>query len=272
MKTKHIILHLIIGFVLILNHQTQAQRRTVVHLPKFDLDPYHFGFILAGNQMMLTWKPVDNYQDILWTGSIDVKDITIPDAVYYRINQIYTDRNDFGFNVGIVGNLRLTNYFDLRFIPTLTFGERSLNYDISALRVDTTEIIRITQTKVMPSTLVEFPLILKYRSKRLNNFAAYILVGAKPTIEMVSRRAIENKNQGTSSEIVILDVKRSDIFYDIGTGFDFYTPYFKFGVELKMGYGATNILRKDQGFNDHIYGKSLEYIRNKVFQLSFTFE
>src|SRR5688500_8704877 len=33
-----------------------------------------------------------------------------------------------GFNLGIITNLRLSKYFDLRFIPTLAFGGKELNY------------------------------------------------------------------------------------------------------------------------------------------------
>lgn len=261
MKTKHIILHLIIGFVLILNHQTQAQRRTVVHLPKFDLDPYHFGFILAGNQMMLTWKPVDNYQDLIWTKS-EAPDIDYS-APLFKVDNIISGPVP-GFAVGIVGNLRLGNYFDLRFIPTLAFGDRYIDYTIQGLDNDEMPIGNsFVLRKSLPSTMVDFPLHVKYRSKRLNNFAAYVIAGGKYSIEMASTKKIMSV---TGNYPVKID--RNDFSGELGAGFDFYTPYFKFGTELKMSYGIKNSLIKDE----FMYSKILNSLHNKVFQLSFTFE
>lgn len=254
--------------------QSFAQhRKTVMHLPKYDLEPYHFGFILAANQMLLTWKPVNGYQLDTWTEGVDVTDITYGNAKYFGVKQIESDLT-YGFNVGIVGNLRLANHFDLRFIPTLTFGDRVLHYDMIAYDKDHIPLGEFRKTKVIPSTMVEFPLHLKYRSKRFNNFATYLLVGIKPTIEMVSRKAKENKDPdfGSAGKVNYIDVNKGDFFYDVGVGTDFYTPYFKFGVEAKMSFGSTNIKSNNANFNDHLYSKSLQSLNNKVFQLSFTFE
>lgn len=63
-------------------------------------------------------------------------------------------------------------------------------------------------------------------------------------------------------------VKKTDFALEIGTGVDFYTDYFKFGIEVKMSYGLMNILNKEQ----MIYSSSIEELRNKTFQVSFTFE
>jgi hypothetical protein len=59
---------------------------------------------------------------------------------------------------------------------------------------------------------------------------------------------------------------RSDLGVEVGVGFDFYTTYFKFGTEVKMGYGLFNIL-KSGGENI-----GTDQLKNKIFQLSFTFE
>lgn len=246
---------------------THAQyRKTLINLPKYDRDPYHFGFILAANQMLISWTPVEGYTEIEW----DKKDTDITtDKESFQVGEIRSDLS-YGFSVGIVGNLRLTNHFDLRFIPTLSFGDRILYFNIHPEN----DTIIYTSKQTLPSTLVEFPLHIKYRSKRLNNMAAYLLAGAKPTIEMTSRKADKkgSNNSGTiGGDQKHININRGDIFVDVGVGFDFYTSYFKFGIEAKMSYGLTNILSSQQE-SIHIYNGSLESLHNKMFQLSFTFE
>ncbi|MBK9292453.1 MAG: outer membrane beta-barrel protein [Bacteroidetes bacterium] len=244
--------------VVLLAGNLAAQRRTVVNLPKFDLEPYHFGFILAANQMQLTWKPVDGYQDMVWDKSSEAPDIDYS-ATTLKINEIQTKPVP-GFSVGIVGNLRLGQFFDLRFIPTLALGDRSISYFIEPVD-DKKSIFEIQKT--MPSTSVDFPLHLKWRSSRHNNFAAYVLCGGKYSIEMASTKKIQSSNND-----VPVKIDRHDLAAEAGAGVDFYTPYFKFGIEAKMSYGLLDILVKDQ----YMYSQALARLNNKVFQLSFTFE
>lgn len=254
------IVFLLIAFISV-SSELAAQRRVVINKPKYDLEPYHFGFILAVNQMMLTWKPVDNYQLIQWIPE-EAKDLNIPTASHFRVMDI-TSLPVPGFAVGIVGNLRLGNYFDLRFIPTLAFGERYIDYTVEARNITWQPIDTVIVRKSIPSTTVDFPFHIKYRSKRLNNFAAYVLAGAKYSIEMASTKKVSSANNN-----VPVKVDRNDFAAEAGVGFDFYTPYFKFGTELKMSYGFKNILVRDE----FLYSQALDRINNKVFQLSFTFE
>ncbi len=241
----------LIAFVVLLalignSYQSQAQqRRTIINLPKYDMAPYHFGFILAGNQMLLSWKPAID-------GSFTSSNSSIMDSISVA-------RNTYGFAVGIVGNLRLSNHFDLRLIPTLSFGDREIRF------VDNSKIDPVHKIS-MNSVLVQFPLHVKYRSKRLNNIAAYLIGGINPAIEMGrATKPVDKLNDE------LIDLNRGDVFADVGVGFDFYTSYFKFGVEAKMSYGLTNIIY-DNPLNKHIYIESLSELRNKVFQISFTFE
>ncbi len=242
----------LIAFVLLLaligsSYQSHAQqRRTIINLPKYDMAPYHFGFILAGNQMLLSWKPaIDG--SFTSSNSSSTESITVA-------------RNTYGFAVGIVGNLRLSNHFDLRLIPTLSFGDREIHFEGNYKEGGKSHEIS------MNSVLVQFPLHVKYRSKRLNNIAAYLIGGINPAIEMGrATKPVDKLNDE------LIDLNRGDVFADVGVGFDFYTSYFKFGVEAKMSYGLTNIIYYNPD-NRHEYIESLSELRNKIFQISFTFE
>jgi hypothetical protein len=245
----------------------QAQRRTMIYLPKYDEEPYHFGFILAYNEMIYTLDPKEKFQFIdqkdKWPSpeidfnSDDVENIYLYDIRSQRVP---------GFTVGIIGNLRLAQYFDLRFIPSISFGERKMDYGVNLIKEN--DSISIYFTKSIHSTFVEFPLQVKYRSKRLNNVAAYLIGGINPKIDLASQKKSTEDDGNGNMSVVNLTTKRFDFAMEVGAGFDFYNQWFKFGIEVKMSYGMLNII-KDEAY---IYTSCLDKLKNKMFQLSFTFE
>jgi hypothetical protein len=167
----------------------------------------------------------------------------------------------FGFSVGIVGIQRLGTYFDLQLIPTLTFGERYLDYRILKFRKGEQELIEIR--KNIPSTFVQFPLSVRYKSLRLNNFAAYIIGGVSYNLDLASQ-AKKDSDQGQ----IQVKLFKHDVGLDIGFGFDFYFEWFKLGTEFKMSYGMFDMLKKE----DNIYTDGIESMKSKMFQFSLTFE
>lgn len=245
----------------------QAQRRTVRYLSNYENEPYHFGFLLAYNQMMYTVKANENYQN----APIDPRDwpngpFSISNTQCLYVYNMETEQTP-GFTVGIIGSKRLGRYFDLRFIPSLSFSERRMHYDV-AIKSITGEIVTKSLDRSIGTTFVEFPLNIKYRSKRYNNIGAYVLVGINPKIDLASQK--ENKMVGPDGTEFInnLVTKRFDFAGELGAGFDIYNQWFKMGVELKMSYGILNIMKGDA----FIYTAPIDQLRNKLFQLSLIFE
>ena len=248
---------IVFAFQVVLSpQQSAAQNRKVENMPTYDYSKYHFGFILAVNQMFFTIKPIDNLHLTMFD-SIQAKEINADSALIYSI----LSSPSYGFTVGIVSNLRLGNYFDLRFIPSLSFGERYIDYRIMKFRDGNRTLI--DQRKNIPSTFIEFPLQIKYKSKRLNNFRAYMLGGVNTRIDLASQ-AKKRKDAG----LVQVKLSKADVYGEIGVGFDFYFEWFKFGTELKMSYGLTDILKHE----NNIYTDGIEKMSSKVFQITFTFE
>ncbi|MEZ5082095.1 MAG: porin family protein [Bacteroidales bacterium] len=237
-----------------------AQSRKVENMPTYDLHKYHFGFILAMNQMTFVIKPMSGLNYTMFD-SISANEINADSAMIYSIESDAT----IGFTVGIVANLRLGTYFDLRFIPSLAFGERNLEYVFRKYRDNIPgsppDLVYIT--KNIPSTFVELPLHLKYKSKRLGNMRAYLLGGTNVRIDLASQA----KKQKEAADIQV-KINATDVYGEIGVGFDFYFEWFKFGTEIKMSYGILDILKKE----DNIYTDGIDSMRSKIFQLSFTFE
>ena len=252
----------------------KAQKKGPLNLPFYDNEPYHYGFILGYNQMLLSINYIDDYQNAIHPSTELPSNDVLPgtndiflgsDFKVYDINPQMTH----GFTVGIVGNLRLANHFDLRLIPSLSFGERKIIYQIMSLQKDlvSDEITEVPRSiaSTTHSTFVEFPLQVKFRSKRFYNSAAYIIAGANYKIDMASQKKNYDADSGRPKT---LSVNRHDIAAEVGAGFDFYTGYFKMGIELKMSYGLLNVARND----NYMFTNSFDSLKNKTFQLSFTFE
>lgn len=252
----------------------KAQSKGPLNLPLYDDEPYHYGFILGYNQMLLSINYIDNYQNVIHSPLELPSNDVLPGTndIFLNSNFKVYDINPqmtHGFTVGIVGNLRLAKYFDLRLIPSLSFGERKIIYTIVSLQKDpiSEETIEVPRSinSTTHSTFIEFPLQIKYRSKRFYNSSAYIIAGANYKIDMASQKKNYDTDTGRPK---ILSVNRHDVAAEVGAGFDFYTGYFKLGVELKMSYGILNVAKND----NYMFSNSFDSLRNKTFQLSFTFE
>jgi hypothetical protein len=200
----------------------------------------HFGFTIGINRANFIIHPAEHFERFDSLKSIE----SVP---------------KFGFNLGIVSELRLHKFVTLRFVPNLSFAERNLQYYFEGAK-DT-----VLRTKTIESTFLNFPLDLKLRSKRVENFSAYILAGGGYSLDLASKRKTENS---TNINEQIVKLKRDDFSYEVGAGAEFYLEYFKFAIEGKLSIGTKNLLIKD----NTIYSNSVDKLNSKVFLISLTFE
>jgi hypothetical protein len=236
---KLIIRYIIILLFLLGGLSASAQRRKKPqNLIRYDYKKLHFGFTLGINSLNF------NIQKNSSTITNDTLLTLLPNS-------------QKGFNLGIVSNLRIGKYTDLRFIPTLVFGERHLHYGfIDSNGVSDERIKRIE------STLIDFPIYIKYKSARYNNFRTYVLGGLKYSLDIASQDKINDEGQ----EIVKL--KKNDLMGEIGFGVDFYLEYFKFSPQIKLSYGILNLLSKDKT----VYTQPINRLSTNGWMISFTFE
>ena len=258
---KYRLIRLFPLFLLLLcTSRTNAQREIIPNQPLYDMRPYHFGFILGTNQYFFTVKPSADLNTRMFDSTYLPDILPLPDSA----RLLSVESLSFpGFVVGIVGNASLGKYFDLRFIPSLSFGERELIYSLETFTTGDTSVFSVN--KRVPSTYVEFPLELKYKSARLNNVRAYLLAGAKYSIDLSSQA---KKREQKSQNLKIVKLGSQDISLEAGVGFDFYTEFFKFGIELKMCYGLFDVLKREQ----NIYTDGIAKLNSKIFQISLSFE
>jgi len=218
---------------------SKAQRnKRAQNLIQYDYKKLHFGFTLGINDLNFNMQKNSN---------------TITNDTLKTLQS----KSQKGFNLGIVSNLRIGKYTDLRFVPTLVFGERHLYYGFIDEEQKDDEYI-----KRIESTLIDFPIYIKYKSARYNNFRTYVIGGLKYSMDIASQDKIDDEGQ----EIVKL--KKNDLMGEIGFGLDFYLEYFKFSPQIKLSYGLLNLLSKDES----VYTQSLNRLTTNGWMLSFTFE
>ena len=210
------------------------------NLPEFDYKKYHFGFLLSTNSS-------DFYFDYR-------PDFTFADSLLGIEN-----KGQSGFNLALLASWDLSPNFHLRFVPGLSFQDRGLNYRF--LRDDGTQDVILKRTE---SVYLDFPLLWKLRTNRVNNIAAYALVGGKYSIDMQSQKDVDNAVESD----VIIKLSNVDYSLDVGGGVDFFLPYFKFSIEMKTAVGMPNVLIQEES----TFSSPIERLRTRTFIFSLCFE
>lgn len=218
----------------------------VPNLLKYDKQRMHFGFMIGYN---IADYMIESHADLTTSDSL----------------MVINTKGYSGFNLGIVTNLRLGKYFDLRFIPTLSFIDRSvLYYRYNATLPQDYHQNTNPKFNVPGAVYLDLPLMVKLKSSRMmNNIRAYVLAGADYSVDLTS---IAKKRVNTPEYVLAL--YPSDFMGQAGVGLDFYCTYFKFSTELKMSFGLRNLLVP----NADVHATTVNSLKSKMIQISFTFE
>ncbi|WP_018477196.1 type IX secretion/gliding motility protein PorT/SprT [Pontibacter roseus] len=202
--------------------EAEAQRRKKImaeNKPGYDEKRIHYGFYLA---MPLTRYSIEHSQAYA---------DQLPNGI--KVNPKFSP----GFYTGLVLNVRLFDYLDARFVPGVGFYGRETEFTEGGANGGEEPGF---DGVIVSSTMVELPVLLKYRSKRRNNFRPYLVAGVKPGIDLGSRK-------DTSSGGTKLKTEKYDLALEYGVGLDIFYPYFKFAPELRFSHGLFN--QKDESFS-----------------------
>jgi hypothetical protein len=163
----------------------------------------------------------------------------------YRIhfNESFTQTDTFksilskfnpGFNLGLMGNLRLNKRFDLRTVPSLSFAEKNLGLVMQSSTGDDS-----ASERNIESIYLHVPLQVKFKSDRIINFRFYAMGGVKFDFDLAANARSKRPDE-------FLKVKPFDMGYEIGVGFEFYYPNFIFSPEIKLSQGLLDQLYRDK--------------------------
>lgn len=170
--------------------------------------------------------------------------------------------SQLGFGLGVLADLRLNNYLNLRTEPGLDFGQRNIEYKLR-LEEGLHDYNYETYTMKISSIYAYWPILLKLRSVRINNYRPYLVGGASVRYDFESRK----KNQNNADYVI--KTNPLDVFGEIGAGVDFYLTYFKLGIEFKYCFGFMDIMRHEQ---EEEYNRVIQAMKSKIFMVSFHFE
>ncbi len=223
---------------------SQRQKK-VKNLPKYDKKLLHFGFTIGLSSADFYIRNSDNFFDET------------------QIDKIYSIENKQqpGFHIGPISNLRLGEYFDFRFLINLTFSQRDLTYRVLKDTTDEGKLIFENTVMKLSSTFIEFPLLIKYKAKRINNYRPYIITGLNTKLDLASKKKIADNE-------IKIRLSQLNLYYEVGFGIDFYTTYFKFSPEIKFAAGLSNVAVPDETQ----YTGALKYLKSNIIMLSFHFE
>lgn len=216
-----------------------AQQRRVQNKPFIDERRFHYGFFVGGHDQSLKLENngyIDPATGQQWVAS--------------------TDRTNFGFSVGVLGEWKMNKYLALRVLPSLYFGSKHLSFRNLATGED--------EFQDMKSCYIGIPVDFKISGPRFNNYRPYVIAGVAPMYDLTT---------GKQSK---LKAKPFTVMVEAGLGCDLYLPFFKFIPELKFCFGLNNILQKNRkDLTDRkqlIFTESVDRATLGMVVLSFYFE
>jgi hypothetical protein len=192
----------------------------IINLENFDKQRTHWGYYLGFNSydFKITYK------------TPPTKDIKVQTTT--------------GFNVGLIGNLRLNEYFDIRFEPGLSYTQRNLTWDDPRL---TTSFDRLREVK---STYIHFPLLLKFSAVRTGNIKPYLIGGVSRTLNFDAQEKVKDDNITGDR----FRMKTWTNNWEIGAGIDIYFEYFKFSPSIRGVFSFEDELVRDNDPNSPYTG------------------
>jgi len=159
-----------------------------------------------------------------------------------------------GFNLGIVTNLKIGEYFDFRLLPTLSFAERNLQY--------TTPKALVPKERKVGSVMVELPFQVRFKSAPYHDKRAFVIAGVKYSFDVANESRTRQADE-------ILKISPTDFAVEMGAGVQFFFPFFIFSPEIKYSHGIGNVLLHNEALNQSTV---LDKVLSRSFTLSFHFE
>lgn len=219
-----------------------AQERKVQNRPYIDMRRWHYGFLFGLHMQDLEFTN-NGYVHTLEDGT---QELWFTDVAAYNP----------GFSVGVLGELYLTEYLSLRFIPTMHFGDKMVYFR--------EQLSGAVEKQNIKSTYLSVPVDVKYAAQRFNNYRPYVVAGVAPMLDLTVKKQ------------KALLTQRFDLALEMGFGCDFYLPFFKLIPELKFCFGLTDLLVKDR--SDLIdknllkYSYALDGVSSRMVVLTLYFE
>ncbi|WP_114748274.1 type IX secretion/gliding motility protein PorT/SprT [Pleomorphovibrio marinus] len=229
--------------------QANAQDRGMIfHKSGSDDQWISYGFFLAAHNSSLRVKYSDAFLN--------------PDAP--DINNVRAIMPVFspGFALGFLVTGRIHDQMNVLFTPKVGFYEHRTEIQLFSDDANAPGGLGISTVPLFTEeTLVEFPVLLKYKSQRFNNTRMFFMGGLNGQIRT------KNQEEADEDDVVL---RGRDVALELGMGFDFYFQFFKFSPEIRFSHGLTNLYR--EGFADSRFDGAITDIRRKSITIYLNFQ
>ncbi len=212
------------------------------NLPYVDTKFIHFGFSLG-------------------MGTMDFGITPSRESIGTKVYEIGVSSLTPGFSVGIITDMRLNRYLNLRFTPTLNLESRKLTYKVVG---DATNSKSLSITSIP----VCLPIYLKYSAERKENYRPYLIWGGGVAVDL---------GRNTTTDMMLL--KPIDFYTEFGVGCDIYFSFFKLAPELKFAVGLNNLVtpldKRVSGTitpENEFYTLAISKLTSRMLTLTFNFE
>lgn len=235
--------------LLFLSSLTYAQERNFIFNPSgSDDQDISYGFFLAGHNSSLRIKYSEDFFD--------------PDNASLRNVRAIMPVFSPGFALGFLVTGRLHDQLNVLFTPKVGFYEHRTEVQLFADDPDELGGLGVSTVPLMTEeTLIEFPVLFKYKSERFNNTRMFFTGGLNGQIR--------TKKQEEADEDPVVLLGR-DLALEMGMGFDLYFKYFKFSPEIRFSHGLMNLYREGQ--SDPRIDGAITDIRRKTITIYLNFQ
>ena len=167
-----------------------------------------------------------------------------------------------GIAMGLHATVNLSKRFQLRFNPQLILGgSRYFTYTLNINKYPSLGN-QAEVKEILPTTLLSFPIHIKFNSDRIDNFRTYILAGVKYDIDLAS-----NSSARKSDDMIRL--KGGDYGVETGIGFNFFLQYVTISPEIKFSYGLADIHQRNPAL---MFSNVFDKIQSRMIIFSLHFE
>ena len=169
-----------------------------------------------------------------------------------------------GFNVGLLGNIRINDYIDIRIEPGLVISRRELNYSqtfFTGIDFEDKDLSREIQ-----STFIHIPLLVKFSAKRINNIKPFVVAGISTALNLSSQQ--ENPDDNSKN---VFRVTKNNLYYELGIGVDLYLSWFKFTPSIRGVFSIQDELIKDIDPNSP-WTRNISQMQTRGVFINFTFQ
>ena len=228
--SNKIILVFILAVLVTASIQAQISARDNYNYLDFQRKSYYFGMSFGTN---FSGYRVDQSKFFIGNDSI----------------RIAEGKTKGGFNINMIANLKMGEYFDLRFNPGFAFSYRSFLFnDVQENRIE--------------SVFFELPFGVRYKSMPYKDKRMFVTGGLKYSYDVAS-------NSNTRKAETLIRISPHDFQWEVGMGIQLFYPYFIFSPEIKYSRGFGNILIYNGALNE---AKVLENVVSQIFTISLNFE